>query len=114
MEYQDTFRGAQAAPEHPPPPDPRPPRSLDSRASDKELLAARLVPLRRPGQWISALVLLVLFAMLVHTLVTNKRFQWDVVGQYFLRGSIMHGLELTLWLTAAVMSSGYVLGIGVA
>uniref|UniRef100_UPI003FA6A557 amino acid ABC transporter permease n=1 Tax=Streptomyces sp. IBSBF 2435 TaxID=2903531 RepID=UPI003FA6A557 len=93
----------------------RPPlRALDTRPGDQELLAARLVPLRHPGQWLSAAALLVLFAMLVHTLVTNHRFQWDVVGQYFLRGSIMHGLELTLWLTAAVMTSGYLLGIGVA
>lgn len=93
---------------------PRPPRPLDSRPTDKELLSARLVPLRRPGQWVSALVLLVLFAMLVNTLLTNKRFQWGTVGDYFLRGSIMHGLELTLWLTAAVMASGYLLGIGIA
>ncbi|QMU69478.1 amino acid ABC transporter permease [Streptacidiphilus sp. P02-A3a] len=84
------------------------------RPSDEQLLAARLVPLRRPGQWVSALVLLVLFAMLVHTLVTNSRFQWGVVGDYFFQGSILHGLELTLWLTAAVMASGYLLGIGVA
>jgi polar amino acid transport system permease protein len=87
---------------------------LDTRPADRELLAARLVPLRRPGQWISAAVLLVLFAMLVHTLVTNPRFEWHVVGHYFLRDSILHGLELTVWLTGAVMASGYLLGIGVA
>ncbi|WP_413966252.1 amino acid ABC transporter permease [Actinacidiphila polyblastidii] len=77
-------------------------------------MAARLVPLRHPGQWASALALLVLVAMLVNTLVTNRRFQWGVVGHYFLNASIVHGLELTLWLTAAVMATGYLLGIGVA
>lgn len=82
--------------------------------SDERLLAARLVPLRRPGQWVSALVLLVLFAMLVHTLLTNPRFQWGVVGDFFLNGSILNGLELTLWLTASVMAAGYLLGVGVA
>lgn len=41
------------------------------RPTDDELLAARLVPLPRPGQWASAAVLLVLFAMLVNTLLTN-------------------------------------------
>jgi len=91
-----------------------PPSGDPGRPSDEELLAAKLVPLRRPGQWVSALVLLVLFAMLVHTLLTNSRFQWGVVGDYFLQSSILHGLELTLWLTAAVMASGYALGIGVA
>ncbi|MFC1434564.1 amino acid ABC transporter permease [Streptacidiphilus sp. N1-3] len=81
---------------------------------DEQLLAAKLVPLRRPGQWVSALVLLVLFAMFVHTVFTNSRFQWGTVGSFFLSGSILRGLELTLWLTAAVMATGYVLGIGVA
>lgn len=91
-----------------------PTAALAEKPTDQQLLAAKLVPLRRPGQWISALVLLVLFAMLVNTLVTNKRFQWDVVGSYFLGSSILRGLELTLWLTAAVMVSGYLLGIGIA
>jgi len=88
--------------------------SLTHREDDEALLAAKLVPLRRPGQWASAVVLLVLLAMLVHTLLTNKRFQWGVVGDYFTRGSIMHGLVLTLWLTGAVMACGYLLGIGLA
>lgn len=106
---------AASGPPPPPPPADRPPlRPLDRRPADSELLAAKLVPLRRPGQWLSAGALLVLFAMLVHTLVANPRFQWDIVGRYFLRGSIVHGLELTLWLTAAVMASGYVLGVGIA
>ncbi|MBN9620771.1 MAG: amino acid ABC transporter permease [Actinobacteria bacterium] len=52
--------------------------------------------------------------MLVNTVVTNKRFQWGVVGDYFLRRSILDGLVLTLWLTAAVMVCGYLLGIGLA
>jgi polar amino acid transport system permease protein len=89
-------------------------RALVQREEDAQLLTARLVAARRPGQWAGAVVLLVLFAMLVHTLVTNGRFQWGVVGDYFLSGSIMRGLVLTLWMTAAVMSCGFVLGIGLA
>ncbi|HEX3784070.1 MAG TPA: amino acid ABC transporter permease [Pseudonocardiaceae bacterium] len=82
--------------------------------SDTELLSARLVPLRRPGQWISAAILLLLLAMLVHTLLTNQRFQWGVVWSYFATGPILQGLRLTLWLTGAVMVCGYLLGIGLA
>jgi polar amino acid transport system permease protein len=52
--------------------------------------------------------------MLVHTLVANQRFQWSVVRRYFTSDSILHGLVLTLWLTTAVMVSGYLLGIGIA
>jgi polar amino acid transport system permease protein len=89
-------------------------RTLVDREQDGRLLTARLVGARRPGQWVSAVLVLVLFAMLVHTLVTNERFQWNVVGDYFVYGSIMRGLLLTLWLTAAVMACGFLLGIGLA
>jgi polar amino acid transport system permease protein len=52
--------------------------------------------------------------MVVHTLVTNHRFQWGIVGQYFAARPVLSGLWLTLWLTAAVMTCGYLLGIGLA
>ncbi|MBY8876290.1 amino acid ABC transporter permease [Actinacidiphila acidipaludis] len=81
---------------------------------DRRLLAAGRVPRRHLGQWISAAVLLLLLAMATNTVLTNRRFQWGVVGHYILDTSIVHGLELTLWLTAAVMATGYLLGIGVA
>jgi polar amino acid transport system permease protein len=70
----------------------------------------RVVPLRRPGQWVSAAVVLVLLAVAVRSLFTNPRFQWPIVWRYFTTAPILHGLVLTLWLTAAVMICGYVLG----
>ena len=87
---------------------------LADREQDHQLLNARLVGARHPGQWVGAVLVLVLLAMLVHTLVTNGRFQWGVVGDYFVSGSILRGLLLTLWLTAAVMACGFLLGIGLA
>jgi polar amino acid transport system permease protein len=59
-------------------------------------------------------VVLVLVAMVVNTLITNPRFQWDVVAAYFTEASILRGLLLTVWLTAAVMACGYLLGIVLA
>jgi polar amino acid transport system permease protein len=81
---------------------------------DADLLAAKVVPRRRPGQWVAAAAVLVVVAMVVHTLFTNPRFQWDVVGAYFTEASILRGLLLTVWLTVAVMVCGYVLGIVLA
>jgi len=88
--------------------------ALVGRPGDERLLGARLVARRRPGQWVSAAALLLLLAMLGHTLFTNPRFQWDVVGRYFTASAVLHGLLLTLWLTAAVLVCGYLLGIGLA
>jgi polar amino acid transport system permease protein len=82
--------------------------------TDAALLQARLVPRRHPGRWVSAAATLVLAAMLVHTLLTNHRFQWHVVGRYFTESSVVGGLELTLWLTAATMAAGCALGVVLA
>ncbi len=57
------------------------------------------VPVRHPGRWLAAVVVLVLLAMLVHTLVTNPRFEWNVVWSYFLSGRVLDGLAITILLT---------------
>ena len=82
--------------------------------TDAALLEARLVPPRRPVRWATGAVTLVLAAMLVHSLLTDHRFEWTVVGHYFTASSIVDGLELTLWLTAATMAAGFLLGVAIA
>lgn len=82
--------------------------------NETQLLDARLVAPRRPGRWISGALTLLVAAMLAHALLTNERFQWGVVGDYLFASSVIHGLELTLWLTAATMSAGFVLGVVIA
>ena len=72
------------------------------------------VPVRHPGRWLAAAVILVLAAMLAHTLVTNENFHWDVVGRYLTTESILNGLKNTLILTALSMAIGIVGGIGLA
>jgi polar amino acid transport system permease protein len=83
----------------------------------------KAVPLRHPGRWVSAAALLLLAAMLVHSLAFSTverggrrepRFQWDVVGQYLFSGRVLRGLEVTLELTALAMAIGIVLGIVLA
>ena len=80
------------------------------------------MPLRHPGRWVSGAVLLVLAAMLVHSLPSRpsrggkrqQRFEWDIVGQYLFSGRVLRGLEVTLELTVMAMGIGIVLGIVLA
>lgn len=76
--------------------------------------AEKVVRRKRPGRWISYVVLGVLIAMLINTLITNKNFGWDIVGQYFTSPRILDGLVKTLQLTAISMIVGIVLGVVLA
>jgi polar amino acid transport system permease protein len=71
----------------------------------------KAIPVRHPGRWLAAVVVLVLFAMLVHTLVTNPRFEWNVVWSYFLSRRVLDGLAITILLTVVCMVIGIVLGV---
>ncbi|MFT4010731.1 MAG: amino acid ABC transporter permease [Nocardioidaceae bacterium] len=51
---------------------------------------------------------------LAYSLITNPRYQWDVIGQYLTGGTVLKGLWLTLWLTVLVMLIATFLGMLVA
>jgi polar amino acid transport system permease protein len=71
----------------------------------------KAVPVRHPGRWLAGAVILVLAAMLVHSLVTNENFHWDVVGKYLTTSNVLNGLKNTLILTVLSMAIGIVGGI---
>ncbi|HET7387285.1 MAG TPA: amino acid ABC transporter permease [Nocardioidaceae bacterium] len=71
----------------------------------------KAVPVRHPGRWVATLVVLVLLAMLVHSLLTNPNFGWDVVFRYFTFRSILVGLSHTVLLTVLCMAIGVVGGV---
>jgi polar amino acid transport system permease protein len=73
-----------------------------------------VVPVRHRGRWISAAVILIIVASLVRSVVTNDRFQWDVVRQYLFDSQITHGVVVTLELTVISMVIGVILGVLVA
>ncbi|SNT50782.1 amino acid ABC transporter permease [Rhodococcoides kyotonense] len=79
-------------------------------ATPQQSVDLPVVPTRHYGRWAGGAVLLVLLAMLVNTLFTNPRFQWDVVGEYLTSTQILDGLITTLWLTLVAMGIGIVLG----
>ena len=93
----------------------------------------KVVPVRHYGRWVGSVVALILIAMLAHTLFSkvpngqrtcrttngvrschptiNWRFSWNVVFHYFTTSEVLHGLFLTLEITALAMIIGIVLGV---
>jgi polar amino acid transport system permease protein len=65
---------------------------------------------RRTWTWLLAALVAVLAAQLVNMLVTNPHFEWDVVATYFRSETVLTGVVMTLFLTAAAMVIGLVLG----
>jgi polar amino acid transport system permease protein len=73
--------------------------------------AIRAVPVRRPGRWISAIILAVLALMFFNMLVFNKNFGWDLVRQWLFWHTIVQAVFVTLELTVYAMLIGVVGGV---
>ncbi len=82
-----------------------------------------VVPLRHPGRWVAAAVVVVLAVMLVHSLFFShvvldghrrERFEWNIINQYFLSTEILKALGVTIALTVVAMTGGIVIGVVLA
>jgi polar amino acid transport system permease protein len=71
----------------------------------------KAVPVRRPGRWVAAAIVLLIAASIARSIVTNSHFEWHVVGQYLFNAHILHGVLVTIELTVASMAVGIVLGV---
>ena len=76
--------------------------------------ALRAVPVRHPGRWVAAVVVLFFAVVAVHSVATNPRFDWGTVGDYLFTSRILDGLVKTLELTVIAMAIGIALGIVLA
>jgi polar amino acid transport system permease protein len=74
----------------------------------------KAVPVRHPGRWIASAIVVLVVASIIRSVATNKRFEWSVVGHYLFDSRILHGVVVTLELTALSMVIGIVLGIAFA
>jgi polar amino acid transport system permease protein len=78
----------------------------------------KAVPVRHPWRWIAALIVLVIAASIVRSMINdtgpNKGFQWVTVGHYLFDSRVLHGVVVTIRLTALSMVIGIVLGVVLA
>ena len=73
-----------------------------------------IVKPRNYRAWIASAVILVFVAMLANMLITNERFEWDIVWDYIFEPIVLRGVRLTLILTFVSMLIGVVLGLVLA
>jgi polar amino acid transport system permease protein len=74
----------------------------------------KAIPVRHPGRWVAAVIILVLVAQFVHWLVTDTELRWDVIWQYLFSSPILTGVVNTIKLTIIAMVLGVVLGVALA
>jgi polar amino acid transport system permease protein len=72
------------------------------------------VPVRHPGRWLAAALILLFAASLIHSVATNKLLEWHVVGHFLFDQRILEGVLVTIELTVSAMAMGVVLGVVLA
>jgi polar amino acid transport system permease protein len=78
------------------------------RAPPDEIKA---VPVRHPGRWVAAAVIVFLAVAVINSIATNPRFEWSVVRQYLTSHLIVHAVWVTIELTVLAMVIGIALGV---
>lgn len=73
--------------------------------------AIRAVPVRHPGRWVSAAIVVVVAAQLGHWLFTNEALGLGTAWSYVFDDTILRGIVVTLELTVIAMVMGIVLGV---
>ena len=61
----------------------------------------KAIPLRRPGRWIAAIVVVVLFGLFVYGAATNDAFGWGTYGRYLFDSRI----SAAAWKTCLLYTS---------
>ncbi len=69
------------------------------------------LPVRRTGPIVAAIVVAVFAVMLLQSLITNPRFEWDVVWKYLFNENVLEGIRYTLILTVLSMLVAVVLSV---
>ncbi|MGI8667074.1 MAG: amino acid ABC transporter permease [Jatrophihabitans sp.] len=78
-------------------------------AGQPELIQA--VPLRRPGRWVAAALVLVLLGLFGYGVATNSAYDWSTFGSYLFDQRVSQAAAITLSLTALAMLFAIVLGV---
>ncbi len=71
----------------------------------------KAVPVRHPGRWVAAAIVVIIAVAIINSVATNPNFHWHIVGQYLFDPRILRGVRLTIELTIVAMVLGIAGGI---
>jgi len=71
----------------------------------------RAIPVRRPGRWIAAFIVLVCAASFVRFVIADSAMKWNVIGQYLFDSRVLDAVVRVAYLTALSMLAGVILGV---
>lgn len=74
----------------------------------------RILSVKKPGPIIAGIIVAIIACSLLYSIVTNPRFEWNVVGIYLISDNVLTGIAWTLILTFLSMIIAIVLAIGLA
>jgi len=66
---------------------------------------------RHPWRWVGTAAVALLSASVLYSMLTNSRFQWNVVAQYLFSQAVLSGVLRTIYLTVVSMIVGTLLGM---
>ncbi len=70
----------------------------------------RIVPARYPGRWIGTIFAIAVIGVVLHSVLTNPRWEWGVFADWFFAGPVLDGLWQTLLLTLLGTIFGFLFG----
>jgi polar amino acid transport system permease protein len=83
--------------------------SAETVRTPPELIQA--IPLRRPGRWIAAAIVLILLALFGYGAASNAAYDWSAFGSYLFDKRVSQAAAITLSLTALAMLFAIILGV---
>ncbi|WP_124054947.1 amino acid ABC transporter permease [Arcanobacterium ihumii] len=85
---------------------------MNTHTEKPEIISA--VPVRHYGRWISAAIVAIIAALIINTLITNPKYEWDVVFATLFKPEIFHAIGWTLLLTVGSMVLGIIMAVTMA
>jgi polar amino acid transport system permease protein len=68
-------------------------------------------PLRRPGRWVAAAVLIFFFVAFAQAIATNENIDFPTIGEYLFNSRILSGVQITVTVTIIAMLSAAILAV---